>query len=872
MEKYEAIKVLGEGSFGKVYLMRHKRERKLLCVKVIKIKNIPKKERDATKMEVDLLRRLHHPNIVRYIESFLTRNNDQLCIAMEYCDGGDLAAQVKAARRNLFSESKILHWFVQIALGVQYMHTNNVLHRDLKTQNIFLTGNGRLVLGDLGISKVLSEGDLARTCIGTPYYMSPEIFKNKPYSYKSDVWALGCVLYEMTTLNHAFDAQSINGLAQKIIKGRYPPISSKYSRYLGQLIGEMLMLDPKKRPDMDQILKKPFIKKHIINFFSDIASRPNGSIGEGTMIVRAAAGGGGSNTVDNDANMLALRKQLKGLDLNEDVEAALRPRAAVNPSNPVEVKKVVKEVGAAVKREEDHKKMVEAALERLRSEREARLREKEKMVANARARAAGKGLKKPAVPPQVGRVAREAPVGQKGKDVAAAARARLRDKEAKAEAVIEERQKARREQLEAAERAEEKRRLEARAQVKRQEDARLKEERRREAKEREANAEAERRAEAERKEQRRREQEAAILKEKKERQQQQSLLEREREREQEAAQMKREKERARHKERIEQLKRDKIELDRRMEADERKKQEERKKEHDAMRTPVKSSSSSTPSGGGETPPSVFKLKKDMEALDVNKDVDASVATDEFDDNGSPNPWDKDSDIDSGSEDSVGVDEDIQRREEELEQELKLSTIRCSQLKSTLRETKSLLKLPSAEAQGKKVTSKNSGGCGGATPTSLNGDDDIDVSSSDEEYEEYDGEDLYYESEATAETSMDRESAVSDLESTAPRVQVRTPKAVKQNPFYNNLEDAPSPSGRLADRIERLRQKCIEGLGRGAFEDAYDYLKNQETDERGFYEEDVEKEKERKVRSILGEGKAHFMPLIEQLLFMEDTHC
>ena len=102
--------------------------------------------------------------------------------------------------------------------------------------------------------------------------------------------------------------------------------------------------------------------------------------------------------------------------------------------------------------------------------------------------------------------------------------------------------------------------------------------------------------------------------------------------------------------------------------------------------------------------------------------------------------------------------------------------------------------------------------------------------------------------------------------------MRTPKAVKQNPFYNNLEDAPSPSGRLADRIERLRQKCIEGLGRGAFEDAYDYLKNQETDERGFYEEDVEKEKERKVRSILGEGKAHFMPLIEQLLFMEDTHC
>merc|ERR1711871_677622 len=386
---------------------------------------------------------------------------------------------------------------------------------------------------------------------------------------------------------------------------------------------------------------------------------------------------------------------------------------------------------------------------------------------------------------------------------------------------------------------------------------RLQEERRREAKEREASAEAERRVEAER----RKEQEAAELREKKEKQR---ILQREKERERE-----REKERARHRERIEQLKRDKIELDRRMEAEEKKRQEERKKEQDAMSTPVKSNEKSTAGSKGDTPPSVFKLEKEMVNLAVNEELDAG-ATDaddatEFDCDGSPNPWDGDSDIDSGSEDSGKVDEDIKKREEELEQELKFATIRCSQLKSTLRETKSMLKLPSEEGQGKKVRST---GSGGVSPS----ENEDYLSSSDEEYEEYDGEDLYYESEATADASVGQESASSDLESTAPRVQVRTPKAVKQNPFYNNLEDAPSPSGRLADRIDRLRQKCIEGLGRGAFDDAYEYLKNQETDERGFYEEDIEKEKERKVRSILGDGKAHFMPLIEQLLFMEDTHC
>ena len=118
-----------------------------------------------------------------------------------------------------------------------------MLHRDLKSQNIFLLGNGRLVLGDLGISKVLDGTmDFAQTCIGTPYYMSPEIFKNKPYSYKSDVWALGCLLYEMTTLTHAFDAQSLNGLAQKIIKGRYPPVHAKYVPLI--LTPPLLLLRP----------------------------------------------------------------------------------------------------------------------------------------------------------------------------------------------------------------------------------------------------------------------------------------------------------------------------------------------------------------------------------------------------------------------------------------------------------------------------------------------------------------------------------------------------------------------------------------------------------------------------------------------------
>lgn len=204
--------------------------------------------------------------------------------------------------------------------------------------------------------------------------MSPEIFKNKPYSYKSDVWALGCVLYEMTTLNHAFDAQSINGLATKIVKGKYPPISPKYSKFLSELIQGMLQLNPQLRPDLDQILRKPFIKKHVVNFFCDIASRPSNSIGEGTMIFKAAVGGPmQSASIGNDSNIISLKQQLQSLGMTEDINSALAPKAS--PQDDAQAIKLAKEQASALQREKEHKKMVEAALEKLRMERENRAKQ-----------------------------------------------------------------------------------------------------------------------------------------------------------------------------------------------------------------------------------------------------------------------------------------------------------------------------------------------------------------------------------------------------------------------------------------------------------------------------------------------------------------
>nr|XP_055200817.1 serine/threonine-protein kinase Nek4 isoform X2 [Nyctereutes procyonoides] len=217
---YCYLRVVGRGSYGEVTLVRHRRDGRQYVIKKLNLRNASSRERRAAEQEAQLLSQLKHPNIVTYKESW-EGGDGLLYIVMGFCEGGDLYRKLKERKGQLLPESQVVEWFVQIAMALQYLHEKHILHRDLKTQNVFLTRTNIIKVGDLGIARVLeNNGDMANTLIGTPYYMSPELFSNKPYNYKSDVWALGCCVYEMATLKHAFNAKDMNSLVYRIIEGK----------------------------------------------------------------------------------------------------------------------------------------------------------------------------------------------------------------------------------------------------------------------------------------------------------------------------------------------------------------------------------------------------------------------------------------------------------------------------------------------------------------------------------------------------------------------------------------------------------------------------------------------------------------------------
>ncbi|XP_016069084.1 PREDICTED: serine/threonine-protein kinase Nek3 isoform X4 [Miniopterus natalensis] len=248
MDGYSTLRVIGEGSFGRVLLVQQESSSEMFAMKEIRLSKNSRKE-------AVLLAKMKHPNIVAFKESFEAEGH--LYIVMEYCDGGDLIQKIKHQKGKLFPEDMILNWFTQMCLGVNHIHKKRVLHRDIKSKNIFLTQNGKVKLGDFGSARLLSN-PMAFACsyVGTPYYVPPEIWENMPYNNKSDIWSLGCVLYELCTLKHPFQANSWKSLILKICQGSMSPLPSHYSYELQHLIKQMFKRNPSHRPSATTLLSR----------------------------------------------------------------------------------------------------------------------------------------------------------------------------------------------------------------------------------------------------------------------------------------------------------------------------------------------------------------------------------------------------------------------------------------------------------------------------------------------------------------------------------------------------------------------------------------------------------------------------------------
>ncbi|XP_019881226.2 serine/threonine-protein kinase Nek8 isoform X2 [Aethina tumida] len=248
VEGYEKLKIVGKGSFGTATLCKRLQDDKLVVMKEILTIDMDNTQKLSAFNEVNIISTLSHPNIIKYLGNF--QNNDSLIIIMEYADGGNLGQLINAKKNNndVFTERGILTIILEICGAIAYMHLKKIIHRDLKTANIFLTQDGTIKVGDFGISKMLNTRSQAQTVVGTPYYLSPEICEGYKYNEKSDVWAIGCILYELACLKRPFEAPTLPLLVQKITACQYENIPNMYSKDTQNVIRAILQKNVADRP------------------------------------------------------------------------------------------------------------------------------------------------------------------------------------------------------------------------------------------------------------------------------------------------------------------------------------------------------------------------------------------------------------------------------------------------------------------------------------------------------------------------------------------------------------------------------------------------------------------------------------------------
>eukprot|EP00397_Hematodinium_sp_SG-2012_P005722 GEMP01005744.1.p1 GENE.GEMP01005744.1~~GEMP01005744.1.p1 ORF type:complete len:667 (+),score=125.66 GEMP01005744.1:68-2068(+) len=268
LKDFKQLALLGEGAYSTVFKVLRLSDQKIYSLKKVKLPSLSEKEKQNSLNEVRLLASVQHENVIAYKEAFLDEASGCLCIVTEFADGGDLYQKITQHQklRTFFRESDVWHCLFGMLHGLKTLHDMKILHRDMKCANVFLGSKGEVKLGDFNVSKVAKRG-LCMTQTGTPYYASPEVWRDMPYDAKSDMWSLGCILYEMVALRPPFRADDMEALYRKVLKGQYPRIPSVYSRDVSEAIAILLQVNPRQRPNVDQFMAAPVTQRHV-NFDS----------------------------------------------------------------------------------------------------------------------------------------------------------------------------------------------------------------------------------------------------------------------------------------------------------------------------------------------------------------------------------------------------------------------------------------------------------------------------------------------------------------------------------------------------------------------------------------------------------------------------
>lgn len=271
---YQLSEEIGKGTFATVYRGISLETKQKVAIKIIELANITDENLAQALNEIRILSSVESPHVVQYIESFVLRNHSQLWVVMELLEGGDLSKLIEQNERlnKLPNEKQVWIFLIQALIGLKTLHSLKIIHRDLKPSNLYLTSDRQnLKIGDMNVSTLPNQGP-ANLIIGTPPYVAPEIWRQQPYTTNSDIFSLGCSIYEYATLLLPFNGKTIDDLKTQILTHKAAKLPSKFSSDLQTILTKCFTKIPELRPSAHALLEDPIVKEKIASFKIDISS------------------------------------------------------------------------------------------------------------------------------------------------------------------------------------------------------------------------------------------------------------------------------------------------------------------------------------------------------------------------------------------------------------------------------------------------------------------------------------------------------------------------------------------------------------------------------------------------------------------------